>query len=76
MGSGLGDSFLLIWAIGGLGVVAGFVMLILSPRGALVRRGAGEDHGRRPASEILGERLARGEITVDEYERLMRILGS
>jgi len=55
---------LLFWGL----VIAGIVWL--------VRAGAGSAsaHGQRGARELLDERLATGDITVEEYERRREVL--
>ncbi len=51
-----------------------FVVWIVTRLFPSRRDGRGTDTRRDPAEEILRERLARGEVTPDEYRRSLRIL--
>ena len=68
-GGGMGGFFMIfVWIL----IIAGLVMLIKSLMG-----GGGHDSGARPgpvdesAEEILKKRYARGEISEEEYKRML-----
>jgi putative membrane protein len=64
---GMGVGLLVLLLIGGLilAVVVGVVVLIVTQSGdGIARR-------RSRAREVLDERLARGEITAEEYRQLL-----
>jgi len=66
----LGMVFMLLWALLPLALVIGV--------GWLVARGAGNRDGRQRGDEaaaILGQRLAAGEIDIEQYENARAALG-
>lgn len=73
----MGFGMLVFWAV----VVAGVVWAIRSSRPATPTAGPPAPQepvpsgGLRPAREILDQRLARGEITPEEYQRTRDLLG-
>ena len=77
-GWGLGMGLGWLWVVIGVGLV---VLLFGLAAGAFRDRPAQDPHygGRDPskdAKRVLDSRLARGEITPQEYEQTKRILGS
>lgn len=68
-GSFLGPVFMILfWIL----IIAGTVWLVLAVSGQTARRQDGE---RSSALRILEERLARGEIDVDEYKARKAAIG-
>ena len=64
-----------IWMLGGMLVMIGLVVVIVWGVLALSRGGAGRERERPTARDMLRERYARGEITQQELEQAMKILG-
>jgi putative membrane protein len=68
------------WGGGVFGGVVLLILLVLAVVGvvALVRAGQGRSLtlGRRPPEQLLDERLARGDIDVEEYTRRRNLLRS
>lgn len=72
-GSGYGVGWVM-WVVMGSGVVAFWVVVILAIRALLPPR----DHPVGPLTPdpitVLKERLARGEVSADEYEQRRRLI--
>jgi putative membrane protein len=64
-----------IWMLGGLLVMVGFVVLIVWAVSAMSRGNTNREPERPTALEILRERYARGEITLQEFEQAKKTLG-
>lgn len=65
------------WLFGVL-IAAGVVLLIIlfvRLLGGGVSRGIGGGRGRSSAHQLLDERYARGELTTEEYQEQIRVLG-
>ncbi len=76
MGYGLaGGAAGWIWMLAGLLVMVGFVILIIWAVGNASRGGSNRDPERPTPLDILRERLARGEITQQEFEQAKKTLG-
>ena len=67
---GMGGGSRLITCVMMLGFLALIVLVVV----ALARGSRGSGFGRPTAREILDERLARGEIDIEEYTRKVEIL--
>jgi putative membrane protein len=65
-----------IWMIGGLAVMVGLVVLIVWAVSRANHAGSVQDPARPAPIDILRERLARGEITPEEFEQAKKALGS
>lgn len=68
------------WLFGALiaaGVVLLIVLLVRLLRGGVTRDVRGEQHlrGSSTARELLNERYARGDLTTEEYQERIRVLG-
>ena len=61
-----------LWMLGGLVVMAGFVLLVAWALGGTPRQGRDDAHPT--PLEILRERYARGEITQEQFEQAKQIL--
>lgn len=70
MGAGMALAMALFWLL----VVAGTVVVVALLTGGGPQRPAPPAPGRRDAQELLDERLARGELDVDEYQARVRAL--
>jgi putative membrane protein len=81
MGYGCGMGW--IWLIWPLGIASIVLVAVLLLRGGANTRNHGGGPGLRPGSapsrtraqEILDERFARGDITDQEYQEHLRVLG-
>lgn len=74
MGSGTGMGW--GWMFGALIMLGVVLLLVLAVRaiGGGVTSGAPSGPGR--AKEVLDERYARGELTTEEYQERLRVLGN
>lgn len=64
-----------MWLLMGAGTLVFWVVVILVVRALLPNRGQQNSEGRRPhAVTLLEERLARGEVTPEEYEQRRRLI--
>jgi putative membrane protein len=65
----------MMWLVMGVGTLAFWVVVILVVRALLPSRGPQSTDGQRPdAVTVLKERLARGEVTPEEYEERRRLI--
>ena len=64
-----------IWMVGGLLVMVGLVVVIVWAVTTASHGGSTKDPGRPTPIDILRERLARGEITEQEFEQAKKTLG-
>lgn len=65
------------WLLGSLGMIFFWALVIWAVwyvATSMTRGSGGPTPGRRGAKELLDERLARGEIDPEEYERLRDLL--
>ena len=64
-----------MWLVMGAGTLTFWVVVILVVRALLPTRGPQSSESPRPdALTLLKERLARGEVTPEEYEQRRRLL--
>ena len=64
-----------MWLLMGAGTLTFWVVVILVVRALLTHRGPQSSESQRPdALMLLKERLARGEVTPEEYEQRRRLL--
>ena len=81
MGNGWGMGWM--WLVGPIGLLVVTLVVILLTRGSNGGRRRRDEtepraevgSGRTRAQEILDERYARGELTDDEYQERLRVLG-
>ena len=75
-GIGMGGGWLFGVLIA-VGVVLLIILLVRFLGGGVKRDGRDEQDARRPSSarELLDERYARGELTTEEYQERIRVLG-
>jgi putative membrane protein len=77
MGMGMGWMWL-FWLLLILGVALLGVVAVRVVRGGVTRSDGGDGRmpqGRNSARQLLDERYARGEITTEEYQERLRVLG-
>ena len=64
-----------MWLLMGAGTLTFWVVVILVVRALLPNRGPQSSESQRPdALMLLKERLARGEVTPEEYEQRRRLI--
>lgn len=74
MGSGTGMGW--GWMFGALIMLGVLLLLVLAVRAIGGGVASGAPSGPARAKEVLDERYARGELTTEEYQERLRVLGN